>query len=78
MEEWSNAFYSFLTDTKYQDTKLKKHNLNNIYNLLFLPSYSEGRNLNMGQPPLLDNLILYMIENGKLMADGDDIMVTEG
>lgn len=78
MEDWSNAFHSFLIDTKYHDIKMKKHNVNHIYNMLFLPSRLEGNNLNIGQPPLLDNLILYMTENGKLMADGDDIMVIEG
>lgn len=73
MDAWSAAFLAFLRGSNYQNVQMKTGNIKNIFNLLFVP---ETRTKDLGQPPSIDSLIQYMIENGALSCDADMVTVT--
>lgn len=68
LKTWESAFIAYLRDSNYQNTHLKENNIKNIYNMLFV---YECRDKNMGEPPHIEELIMFMIENGSLSRDND-------
>lgn len=75
LAHWSSSFLAFLQDSRYDgpDTKLRMHNIINIYNLLFIPGKHHD---DMGEPPSPHDLIQYMINQGALENEGEFIRIS--
>lgn len=68
LKTWESAFIAYLRDSNYHNTQLRENNIKNIYNMLFV---YECRNKNMGEPPQIEDLMIFMIENGTLSREND-------
>ena len=76
LAQWSYKFLAFLRDSKYDgpDTRMKIHNLTNIYNLLFVPS---ERHEDLHGPLSPNDVIQYMINQGLLEKEGEFLRVSQ-
>ncbi|KAL7644463.1 UNVERIFIED_CONTAM: hypothetical protein RMT77_005295 [Armadillidium vulgare] len=72
MEKWFNAFHGFLESSNYLESRLQKHNLQNIFNLLFIPQTRFDPSLE--NPPEFEALYDYMIEQGKISVDDNGVI----
>lgn len=68
LQFWDSAFVAYLRDSNYHNTELKENNIKNIYNMLFV---YECRNKGLGEPPQIDELVSFMIENGSLSRENE-------
>ncbi|RXG68940.1 hypothetical protein Avbf_03223 [Armadillidium vulgare] len=72
MENWFDAFHGFLESSNYLESRLQKHNLQNIFNLLFIPQMRLDPSLE--NPPEFEALYGYMIEQGKISVDDNGVI----
>lgn len=74
LAEWAECFHAFLLDSNYNtpNAKLTLKNLDNLYNLLFVPSQRGDQQKVFGPTPPPEEVVQNLFNSGLLIKGEDD------